>query len=343
MLWLIACFLVSLWLGAAPAYLPSPAGTPAAPAGSMVFPYQGLPEQLYLCGEPVPLDDPMVREELDREFTIVLWSRAQTTMWLKRANRYFPELERKIRARRLPLDLKYVVLVESDLRPKAKSPVGAAGPWQFMGATARGFQLKCNDTVDERLEFAAASDAALSYLEKLYQMFHSWPLALAAYNCGEGRIQKALAAQGPQSYYHLSLPEETERYVHRVMAAKIILEDPARYGYEIPPDQLYPPLEYDEVNLTLHQEASVRRLADACGSYYKLIKMLNPWIKGAALCAGTYRVHIPKGTTAMFQEAVSQGKLAGGEPHAGQPAAPPQHASPPAAAKARPEKKARKK
>jgi membrane-bound lytic murein transglycosylase D len=341
MLWLIFCLLASLWLGAAPAYPPVPAQPAAAPAGALAFPSQGLPDQLYLCGEPVPLDDPLVREELDREFTIVLWSRAQTTMWLKRANRYFPELEQKIRARRLPLDLKYVVLVESDLRPQAKSPVGAAGPWQFMGPTAQRFQLKLNDTVDERLEFTAASDAALNYLEKLYQMFHSWPLALAAYNSGEGRVQKALAAQGAQSYYHLSLPAETERYVHRVLAAKIILEDPARYGYDIPQDQLYAPLQYDEVNLTLHQEASVRRLADACGSYYKLIKLLNPWIKGATLGPGTYRFRIPQGATATFQEAVSQGKLAGNDAAAGQPAGPPQPANPPA--KAKPEKKARKK
>jgi hypothetical protein len=348
MLWLIICLLAGFWLGAGPAYPPAPARAPVAATEALRFPYQRLPEQLYLCGEPVPLQDPMVREELDREFTIVLWNRAQTTMWLKRGNRYFPELEGKLRARRLPLDLKYVVLVESDLRPKAKSPAGAAGPWQFMAPTAQQFQLKCNGTVDERLEFAAASDAALSYLEKLHRQFHDWPLALAAYNCGEGRVEKAMAAQGVTTYYQLGLPEETERYVHRLLAAKIILENPAQYGYEIPATELYPPLESDEVMLTLPQEASVKRLADACGSYYKLLKTLNPWIKGAALCAGTYRLRIPKGATARFQEAVSQGKLTGSDSPAGAtPAAagsPPQqqtHAA--AGSQAKPEKKPRKK
>ena len=312
---ILALLLASFWLlpgglGAGPA-APVPGVPAAAPAEVIRFPVFRVPDPLFLCGEAVPLSEPAVREELDREFTIVVWSRVQTTMWLKRAHRYFPEIEKKLRARLLPLDLKYVVLVESDLLPKAKSRAGAAGPWQFMGPTAQRFQLKCDDTVDERLEFAAATDAALSYLEKLHQMFHNWPLALAAYNCGEGRVQKAMADQGVKVFYHLSLPEETERYVHRILAAKIILETPAAYGYDLPVDQLYEPLSYDEVNFTVSEEVQVRRLAEACGSYYKAIKTLNPWIKGAALCAGTYRLKIPQGTADRFMAAYRQGQLGG--------------------------------
>jgi hypothetical protein len=312
---IIFFLLVILWLvpgglGAGPG-TPPPAVPAALPAEVMRFPVFRIPEPLYLCGEPVPLDEPEVREDLDREFTIVVWSRAQTTMWLKRAHRYFPEIEKKLRAQLLPLDLRYVVLVESDLRLRAKSPAGAAGPWQFMLPTAQRFQLKCDGGVDERLEFAAATDAALNYLKKLHQMFNNWALALAAYNCGEGRVQKALAAQGVSGFYHLSLPEETERYIHRVLAAKIVLENPAAYGYAIPGDQLYGPLNYDEVTFTLTQEVPVRRLAEACGSYYKAIKSLNPWIKGASLCAGTYRLKIPQGTGDRFMAAYRQGQLGG--------------------------------
>jgi membrane-bound lytic murein transglycosylase D len=314
MAFLIIFLLASLWLapggpGAGPGG--APPGLPAAAGEAQRFPVFRVPEPLYLCGEPVPLSEPEVREDLDREFTIVVWSRAQTTMWLKRAHRYFPEVEKKLRARLLPLDLKYVVLVESDLRLKAKSPAGAAGPWQFMAPTAQRFQLKCNDTVDQRLEFAAATDAALSYLKRLHELFGNWSLALAAYNCGEGRVQKAMAAQGVNGFYHLSLPEETERYVHRILAAKVVLENPAAYGYDLPQDQLYAPLDYDEINLTVTQEIKVRRLAEACGSYYKAIKMLNPWIKGDSLCPGTYRLKIPKGTASRFQEAFRQGQAPG--------------------------------
>jgi peptidoglycan lytic transglycosylase D len=312
MVLIIISLLSALWLlpagvGAGPGL---PVGKPPQVAAPEVlrFPYYAPPSQLIFCGEPVPLNDPEVREGLDREFIIEVWSRAQTTMWLKRATRYFPEIERKLRVRRLPLDLKYVVVAESDLRTKARSSVGALGPWQFMGPTAQRFRLRCDKAVDERLEFGAATDAALSYLANLYQLFHSWPLALAAYNAGEGRIQKAIAVQGVHDYYRLSLPEETERYVFRVLAAKIILEDPVRYGYDIPPDQLYAPEDYDEVRLSVAQEVPIRRLAEACGTYYKAFKAFNPWIKGDALAAGTYRLKIPKGSAPRFEAAMRPGQ-----------------------------------
>jgi membrane-bound lytic murein transglycosylase D len=304
---IIIFVLAGLWLlpggvGAGPGL---PLGSPpAAPSEVVPLPYFAAPGQVYLCGEPVPLNEPEVREALDREFTIEVWSRAQTTMWLKRAHRYFPEIEAKLRTRRLPLDLKYVVLAESDLRPLARSSVGALGPWQFMAPTAQRFQLRSDKAVDERLSFEAATDAALSYLEQLHRLFHNWPLALAAYNAGEGRVQKAIAVQGVNNFYHLSLPEETERYIFRILSAKIIMEDPARYGFAIPGDQLYPPLAYDEVQVTLAQEAPVRRLAEASGTYYKVIKTLNPWIKGDSLVPGTFRLKIPQGSAARFQAAM---------------------------------------
>ena len=311
MMLIFFALLAGLWLwpgglGAGPAAVPAP-----APPGEVVhFPYFRVPESLYLCGEPVPLQDPAVRESLDRELTIISWNRAQTTMWLKRAHRYFPEIEAKLRARRLPLDLKYVVIIESDLLLKAKSSAGALGPWQFMAPTAQRYQLKCNDNVDERLEFGAATDAALNYLQNLYQMFHNWPLALASYNCGEGRVQKEMALQGVNSYYYLSLPEETERYVYPRPGGQdrpggpgpLRLRHPGRI-------ELYPPLDYDEVSITLLKEAPVRRLAEACGSYYKAIKTLNPWIKGQALPPGTYRLKLPKGSASRFQEAYRRGQL----------------------------------
>jgi hypothetical protein len=303
MVLLILGLLAALWLGPVGVAPPPP---PSAPPGLVAFPYFRVPERLYLCGEEVPLNEPQVREELDREFTIVVWSRAQTTMWLKRAHRHFPEIEHKLRSARLPLDLKYVVLVESDLRPRARSPVGALGPWQFMGSTAQRFQLKCNDTVDERLELGVATDAALRYLSELHRRFRNWALALAAYNCGEGRIQKEMEAQGVNSFYHLSLPEETERYVHRILAAKIIVEDPARYGYDIPEDELYGLVEYDEISFTSSKEVPVRTLAEACGSYYKAMKGLNPWIKGSSLPPGTYRLRLPRGSAARFQESAKR-------------------------------------
>jgi membrane-bound lytic murein transglycosylase D len=304
-----------LWLWpAGPGANPLPSVPPEVPApapaaAEVRFPYFTFPETLSLCGEAVPLADQSVREALDREFIIVVWSRAQTTMWLKRAHRYFPELERKLKTRHLPQDLKYVALIESDLRHRARSSAGAMGPWQFMGPTAQRFRLKITPEVDERLDFGSATDAALDYLAGLHQQFGSWALALAAYNCGEGRVQKELASQKVNNYYHLALPEETERYVFRAIAAKVVLESPRTYGFEIPPDALYGPLEYDEAEAILTQEIMVRSLAAACGTYYKAFKDINPWIKGASLPPGAYRFKLPKGSAGRFAEAQRFGNL----------------------------------
>ena len=315
---LLILLLLGLWLWpGGPVAQPLPARPPETPVasapdsavGTVNFPYFRFPQKLTLCGEPVPLKERAVREALDREFTIVVWSRAQTTMWLKRAHRYFPELEKKLKARHLPQDLKYVVLVESDLRQRARSHAGAMGPWQFMGPTAQRFKLKTTPKVDERLDFGAATDAALSYLKILRRQLGSWTLALAAYNCGEGRVQRAMAAQRVNNYYQLALPNETERYIFRILAAKVVLEDPKAFGFDIPPEGLYEPLDYDEAEAILTQEITVRSLAAACGTYYKAFKALNPWIKKSSLPPGAYRFKIPKGSAGRFAEAQRFGLL----------------------------------
>ena len=310
---IILFVLAGLWLlpggvGAGPGL---PLGSPpAAPAEVVSFPNFAAPAQMFLCGEPVPLNEPEVKEALDREFTVEVWSRAQTTMWLKRAHRYFPEIERKLRARRLPLDLKYVVLAESDLRPLARSSVGALGPWQFMAPTAQQLQLRCDKAIDERLNFGAATDAALIHLESCTGCSTTGPWPWRPTTPGKGGCRRPSPPRGSITIYHLSLPEETERYVFRILAAKIIMEDPGRYGFAIPEDQLYAPLDYDEVQLTLAQAVPVRRLAEASGTYYKVIKALNPWIKGDSLAPGTFRLKIPQGSTPRFQAAMRQGEPA---------------------------------
>lgn len=296
-------------LSSSPSESPAPAVAPAAAASEVRLPYFPLPEKLTLCGEAVPLKEPSIREALDREFVIVVWSRAQTTMWLKRAHRYFPEVERKLKSRGLPDDLKYVVLVESDLRLQARSHAGATGPWQFMGPTAQRFHLEINNDVDERLAFGAATDAALAYLKILRRQLGSWPLALAAYNCGEGRVKREMAAQRVNNYYHLALPAETERYVYRVLAAKAVCESPGTYGFDIPPEGLYEPLDYDQAEAILTQEIMVRSLAAACGTYYKAFKDMNPWIKGDSLPPGSYVFQLPKGSAGRFAKAQRFGNL----------------------------------
>ncbi|MFP3868076.1 MAG: lytic transglycosylase domain-containing protein [Desulfobacteraceae bacterium] len=280
----------------------SPEPSPLPPVPTVQMPYYGLPERLTLCGEVVPLRDQAVWEAMDKEFIIVVWNRIQTTLWIKRATRYFPYIEKKLRQARLPDDLKYVALVESDLRLEARSPRDAWGPWQIIQPTANRFDLKTEKHLDERLDLAAATEAALRYLRFLHRKFGDWALAIAAYNCGEGRLQKEITKQRVDNYYHLSLPEETERYVLRIIAAKIVLSRPAYYGYDIPADQLYPPLEYDQVKFILHREVPLGQVAQACGTCYKAIKRLNPQILGDTLVPGFYRLKLPSGSAPDFYE-----------------------------------------
>lgn len=296
-------------LGLAQLTAAQPDNQPTSFSGELLQSYYPLPERVSLCGEEVPLQERTVREDLDREFTIILWSRTQTTLWLKRAARYFPYLEKRLQESKLPDDLKYVVLVESDLRLDARSSAGASGPWQFMKPAANRFFLKTETKIDDRFDFYRATEAALQYLRTLYRQFQNWPLALAAYNCGEGRLSKAIKDQGVENYYYLDLPDETDRYVLRIIAAKIILSDPGRYGYRIPSEELYQPLQPDQVEFVLAKELHLRQVAEACGTYYKIIRRLNPRLQTAILPPGMYKLNVPAGTAPRFQEAYLRGRL----------------------------------
>jgi peptidoglycan lytic transglycosylase D len=192
-----------------------------------------LPRTLTLCGEMIPLENPHVWEMLDREFNITVWDRAQVFMYLKRAGRYFPYIEKKLSEAGMPMDLKYIAVAESALLTHSRSRVGAKGMWQFMRLAARSNGLRRDRIVDERLNFEHSTKAAIKYLKYLKRKFNTWPLALAAYNGGETRIRKAIREQKTRDYYRLNLPLETERYVFRIAAIKIVMDNPARYGYHL--------------------------------------------------------------------------------------------------------------
>jgi hypothetical protein len=197
---------------------------PAAP--SWFVPCFKLPSKADFCGEAVPMGTSDVDERFDREFTIVTQSHAQVYLWLKREGRYFPRVEGLLARLGLPSDLKYVAVAESDLMSHVVSAAGAAGPWQLMADTGVRFGITRNAAIDERYDFERSATAAFAYLKHLHDVLHSWTLAAAAYNCGENRLESAMAKDGSQSYYSLVLPQETERYIFRILAIKEVLENP---------------------------------------------------------------------------------------------------------------------
>lgn len=254
-----------------------------------------LPKTLVLCGEPVPLKDRWVWEMLDRELTIAAWDRAQVFMWLKRAGRHFPYMEKTLAKRGMPEDLKYLAVAESSLRTHIISPKGATGPWQFMSDTARRNGLRNDRTMDERRDFARATEAALNYLENLKEIFGSWTLAMAAYNCGESRLEREIEEQKVRNYYLLNLPSETERFIYRIAAIKVVMEDPARYGYRVPKGKIYKPINYDEIGIKVNVPVHLTEMAKGLGTHLKTLKDLNPQIIGYYLPSGSYTLKVPPG------------------------------------------------
>lgn len=294
---------------AAPAAPASPAV--AGPGGDYCAPryLPQIPKDLTLAGERVPLENPLVAESLDREFTIAVHDQAQVVMWMKRAQRYFPHISARLKSVGLPDDLKYLAVAESSLLHRVVSVAGATGPWQFMEATGRAYGLRRDAYFDDRRNPEKATEAALGLLRDLHKSLGSWSLAMAAYNCGERRVRQEMAEQGVGNYYDLYLPYETMRYVFRIMAAKIILENPSAYGYCLPGDALYQPLPADRVRLNLAGNLHLRSLGQATGTTVRMLKELNPELMTYVVPKGVHDLKVPKGQGAGLAQRLAATRL----------------------------------
>ncbi|MCX7986618.1 MAG: lytic transglycosylase domain-containing protein [Bacteroidales bacterium] len=240
-----------------------------------------IPPVLSFAGENVPLEYFDVRESLDREIQVNTYFHSQTILLIKRAARFFPEIEKILKQENIPDDFKYLAAIESGLQ-NVVSPSKAAGFWQFLKKTATEYGLEVNDDVDERYHLEKATRAACQYLRTAYNEFGSWTLAAAAYNAGINAIRQAILLQGQRSYYDLLLNEETARYVYRILAVKLILNNPSRYGFNIDSSELYQPLPYIEMRI----DTTINDLSEFArkqGSNLKLLVLLNPWLRSNTL------------------------------------------------------------
>lgn len=240
-----------------------------------------MPSGLTFMGETVPVDNFDTRESLDRELQVNRLWHSQTILILKRANRYFPIIEPILKENDVPDDLKYIAVIESSLT-NVVSPSGAKGFWQFLGGTAKDFGLEVNDEVDERYNLEKSTLAAIAYFKQMKEKFGSWTMAAASYNIGRGNLSKQVAQQKCGNYYDLILGEETERYIFRAIAVKQIMENPELYGFSIPEDELYQPIPFTIVKV----DSTIPDMADfafANGTNYKMLKMLNPWLRSNKL------------------------------------------------------------
>ncbi|MBN2060655.1 MAG: transglycosylase SLT domain-containing protein [Deltaproteobacteria bacterium] len=258
-------------------------------------------KHIEFCGEKVPIENSEVLERFEKELLLSLWDRAQIILWLKRSSRYMPHIEHVLKENGMPEDLKYVPVVESALLPHLGSSKGAMGFWQFIAATGRRYGLVIDKNIDERRNIFASTAAAVLYLRELHEMFKSWTLAVAAYNMGEKGLMSEILEQDTGDYYQLYLPLETQRYVFRILSVKLILANPEKYGFKLSKDDYYTPLEFDQVQITCPHDLPIRIIAKAGNTFFKVIKDLNPEIRGYFLAEGTHNILIPKGASAGFE------------------------------------------
>ena len=235
-----------------------------------------LPDTLSFAGEKVPLHSPDLRERFDRELLVNTYWQSNMMLLLKRANKYFPTIEKILNEEGVPGDLKYLSVIESGLE-NVVSPAGARGFWQIMRTTGREYGLEVNSNVDERYHIAFSTRMAAQYLKKAKKKFGSWTLAAASYNRGMSGIQRNLNNQKVESYFDLRLGQETSRYVFRVLAVKEIIENPSKYGYVFDDTDLY-----YSVPVRLHgldtAISNLTAFAEKMGVNYKILKIHNPWL-----------------------------------------------------------------
>ena len=236
-----------------------------------------IPNELYFAGEKVPLEYVEVRENLERELLINTFWQSNTILMIKRANRWFPQIETILKAEGVPDDFKYLALAESGLI-LTSSPAGACGYWQFIKETGVKHGLEINDEVDERYNTEKATKAACKYLKGAYSQFKSWTNAAASYNMGEAGLRNQIEFQKSANYYDLFLNAETSRYVFRILALKLIVNKPSDYGIYLRNKDLYQTIPTYTVTI----DTSISNLAEfakANNVTYKVLKQFNPWLR----------------------------------------------------------------
>ena len=232
-------------------------------------------------------------------------------VYLDRFEEYKPVVQTIFMEFGLPVELSYLSLVESGFNPKAYSRARAAGPWQFMKATGRQYGLRVNWHIDERRDPVKSTVAAAHHLRDLYDQFGSWPLALAAYNAGAGKVSGAIRKSGTRDYWKIRrswryLRRETRDYVPRFIAATMIASNPTEYGFVTTPTD---PYAFDEV--LIKKRVTLRSISKATGISYRELQRLNPELRRNIVPrqSGGYHLKVPPGTKGLVEKKYDQFNL----------------------------------
>ena len=255
-----------------------------------------VPSYIVFAGDTIRFDRDDLYERMDRELITFTYMQTNSTLMLKRSNRYFSQVVPILRENGIPEDLKYLMAIESNLDPKALSTTGAAGLWQFMKSSAPQYGLTVNSEVDERYHIEKETVAACRYLRQAYAKYGDWMTVAASYNAGQAGITRRLDGQQQSSAMDLLLSEETSRYMFRLLVAKMFFENPSAFGYDIPRSSYYP---YRKPAKVVTVNTSIPSLVDFAASHgvsYFALKQANLWLRSDKLSNPSgkqYQIIIP--------------------------------------------------
>lgn len=262
-----------------------------------------LDESIDDPGEAKPYNIPMILNDSVENHLEYFKTRGKDMfqLWLDRSARYIPVMKDIFKKKNLPEDLVYIAMIESGFNPYAVSWARAVGPWQFMPATAKMYGLKIDWWIDERKDPVKSTYAAAEHFKDLHNLFGSWPLAMASYNAGAGKVQRAVLRTRSEDFWDLKasryIRKETKNYVPKFMAATIIAKNPEAYGFTV---SNYEPYKYDEV--VIEESTDLRLVARCAGTTYEEIKELNPelrrWVTPPQI--SSYTLRIPSGKKEAF-------------------------------------------
>ena len=240
-----------------------------------------IPNVVTFAGDTIPIDRPDVRQALEYELMVNTFRQSHTLAIIKNIEKWRPLVTYILREKEVPDDFIYLAVIESEFDNNARSYAGAMGMWQIMEKTAKDYDLTINKDVDMRRDPKLATEAACKYLKWAYSNLNDWALTAASYNAGMKGMKDRLEEQKVDNFFDLHLNSETGRYVYRILAMKLILENPQAYGYYVKDEEKYDAYKFTTV--TVNED--IANLVDFAKQYnttYKELRLLNPWFNNTS-------------------------------------------------------------